>query len=235
MNESTISDTTILQGTTFVNADDKGRVQLQYILPSGRTITSTDRLVPNEIKGKVLIAWANAIRAEDSAEIKQREDEAIAAHAQRRALRPYSDAPTATPPSAPASSAPQSMPTPGSVAPSAETSKASSTPSTLPDSPDAMITEKCSILRTREGDLTAEIARLSSELEQTLVNLEKWAAIARALGVALTPTNTSASEQKPKPRRGRPRKVPTAIEELANEHREQAGRHDVGRTEQSSD
>ena len=78
------------------------------------------------------------------------------------------------------------------------------------------------MLRKREADLTAEIAALNSSLEQTLVNLEKWAATARALGVSLsTPTDTSASEQKQKPRRGRPRKVPTAIEELANEHREE--------------
>ena len=96
MNESSLSDSVVLQRTIQSKPDQKGRVQLRFTLPSERIITS-DWIVPSEIKGKVLIAWANAIRAEDAYDIQQRQEREVLARAEKRTRELSSDAPPTKP------------------------------------------------------------------------------------------------------------------------------------------
>jgi hypothetical protein len=85
MSRSVLNDSTILRETKFSDADTKGRRQLSFTLPSGRVVKSSDWLVPSEIKGRVLISWADAIRAEDTADILEVEARQVSERAEKLA------------------------------------------------------------------------------------------------------------------------------------------------------
>lgn len=91
MIKSTLSDTTIMEETIKGPPDSKGRVQLQYTLPSGREVVSVPT-VEEEIKGSVLIGWCNTVRAEDEYDERLKQEAAVA----KETLNNSSGAPSRT-------------------------------------------------------------------------------------------------------------------------------------------
>lgn len=177
MSQSTLSDTDIFRITTYSDPDDKGRVQLRCKLPSGRTITSTDRLIPTEVKGKVLIAWANHIREQDALDAQEREEQdrlkaaAKRDSSQRGAARGEADASAGNSQSAPAG---------------------------LPDDPGSMIKEKLTGLMERATTLDQIISEHSTQLKEVHENIAKWTKVAEGLGIDLAAPDASAKTAEPK-------------------------------------
>jgi hypothetical protein len=171
-----------MRETTHAHVDGKGRVQLAFTLPSGRRVTSTDWLVPGEIKGKVLIAWADAIRAEDSFDIQQREEREKVARVEQRARELSSSALQDSAANVQRSQLNELLSgSPSKGTGFAETSKALST--VLPDDPGELIHAKLSALRIdheKEVRLRDEcIARIAT-LEE---NIDRWSAVSSALRI----------------------------------------------------
>lgn len=175
---SAIGDSDILKKTTYSAADAKGRRQLQFKLPSGRLITSTDWLVPGEVKGKVLIAWAEAIRAEDLYDVQERDERERLARVEKRARELTSSAPMAS--TAHVQSPTSSEPKPGLEASSAPTSKASSTPS-LPDDPKSVIEEKLTALYIEAAEADNQLSAAKTRLHEAQVAITRWEAVLAVL------------------------------------------------------
>lgn len=189
MNTSSLSDSVVLRETQFSEPDAKGRVQLKFMLPSKRVVTSSDWLVPAEIKGKVLIAWADAIRAEDAFDIQEREERERLARVEKRAQQLSSGVPTAS--GAPAQSATSNAQGTTSSAQSASsgpgpvgTSKSSSS-SSLPDDPTVMVREKLATLTSTRDELDNQLAALTHSRKEVVENICRWRSIADSLGIAL--------------------------------------------------
>lgn len=182
MSDSSLNDSTVLRGTKFSPPDTKGRVQLSFELPSGRKITSTDWLVPGEIKGRVLIAWADAIRAEDAYDIQERAERQTLARAERRAQELGTGAPVDSGVSAVPNSSPGS---PASATSSAEASKASSTTSALPDDPAEMIYAKLESLRIERAKVADQLLQSQTRLDNIQRSISRWEAVGSGLGLPL--------------------------------------------------
>jgi len=164
MIRSTLTDTDILHRTEQFDQDEKGRVRLRFTLPSGRTVTSHDRLVPSEIKGKVLIAWADAMRREDEAdqmEVERQEQEAIAA---KEARGKSSDAPSET--GAPAKSDASEL---GNMLSSEE--------------PEKLVLSRIRNLREYLLSLEDSLHDTEQKISTTNKTLKQWEAIAVGLGI----------------------------------------------------
>lgn len=186
---SNLSDSVVLRETKFSKPDDKGRVQLQFTLPSGRLVTSTDWLVPGEIKGRVLIAWANAIRAEDSADINEREERAALGHVAQKARELLSAAPGASGVSAPKPSS--ATPSTGSAGTSAETSRDSFAKSSeLPDDPGEIIASKIRALLTAQSEAEGQLSAAQTRLDSVRASIARWATVAASLGLDLKSLET---------------------------------------------
>lgn len=192
MSNSDLNDSDILKGTTFGPRDDKGRAQLIFVLPSGRKVTSTDWLVPEEVKGKVLIAWANAIRAEDALDKQEVEERQALARAERLTRESLSAAPPNDP--APAPSLPSPGQSSGLGVPSAGTSKASSS-TLLPDDPRDLIESKLRALRIEAAQVADQLDALKSRAMAIHASISRWESVAASLG-SLPPTQSESVETK---------------------------------------
>jgi len=176
-----VNDSEILKDTVFSPPDEKGRVQLRYTTPSGRLIESTDWLVPEEIKGKVLIAWAQAIRDSVEQELAQVNAEAEArVKAAQQAQK--SPSPAHWGESAPAANATlqssSNAPSNGFPAP-AGTYRDSSTRSsdTLPDDPRSLVDSKIATLTLTRATLEDQLVAITKALSETQDNIERWTSV----------------------------------------------------------
>lgn len=199
MSESSLSDSTILRESTFSPPDEKGRAQLKFKLPSGRVVTSSDWLVPAEVKGKVLIAWTNAIRAEDAFDIQERAEREVLARAERRTRELSSAAAPAS--TAPAPGQPSSAPSGSSGTSPAGTSKSSSVLS-LPDDPRELIEAKLRDLRIEAAAVGDQLDALRSREVTIDASINRWVAVLFALpspipSLPRSETDTEASGTAP--------------------------------------
>lgn len=191
MNTSSLSDSVVLRETKFSPPDAKGRVQLSFVLPSGRKVTSTDWLVPGEIKGKVLIAWANAIRAEDAFDIQQREEQEKLARAEKRARQLTSDVLSET--GAPAQKRTSDGQADSLAALSAGTSPSSSSPSSLPDDPRQLVLDKVGLLIATRRSLESQRDEILAKLVEVNENISRWESIVDSLYLHSPPPATPAA------------------------------------------
>ena len=199
---SSISDSLVMRETKLSDPDDKGRVSLKYTLPSGRVIVSTDRLVPGEIKGKVLIAWANAIRDQDAYDIQERDEREQLARVEKRAQEDSLRARASS--GAPVGTGVKSSGPSGSAVPSAGTSKGSS--SQLPDDPRELIIEKLRTLTDTHDALVIQRDECEAQLIKVRASISGWLKVGEGLGIDLGTKSTETVRASAKPQRRTPRK-----------------------------
>ncbi len=72
--KSTLTDSHILKHTVRSEADDKGRVKLQYRFGDDHVLTS-EQIAADSIKGSVLISWCNAVRSTEEQRMNDKEEE----------------------------------------------------------------------------------------------------------------------------------------------------------------
>lgn len=158
---SALSDTDIMQHTILLDPDDKGRVDMQYTLPSGRVLQYGVPHVPNSLKAKEIIAWCNGVRAEDAADRQAEED-----RVNRLIAESSSDVPT------------------GQRAPAESSTKESSTTLELDGTDPVQLTyNQIERLEAELGAMIADREDLTQAIQKAEEDLLKWGTIAKGLGI----------------------------------------------------
>lgn len=193
---SGLDDTKILDNTEqVVNGD--GTISLKFTLPSGRVVTSTDKFRPGEIPAKVWLAWADSMRAQDSADIEARKsEEAAAASAKQHRLLMAEDRsqpePTFPAPTEAAASALSNTAESAIISPSGA-------PVTREPTPEDLIRNTLTANLAKYARLQVQQTKLSEELIATEAQVEKWTLMAATMGIELSEPAPAAQETSPAP------------------------------------
>lgn len=103
---TSLSDKDVLAGTQRVPAENGKGFHLQYTFPDGSEFKTSDVLVPEQLKGGVLISWCTAVRETWDAKQNDKQEEMIARKRRRKkeeaaAPQPPQQAPAPTAPPSP--------------------------------------------------------------------------------------------------------------------------------------
>ena len=178
MTQSSLGDGDILQGTVKTASAVEGLINISFTLPSGRVVRM-EKVNEDDLKGRELISWVNAVREQDSLDIQQAtERERLQDNAQPEPGRP--------------SAAPL-----GSDA-SVSSGRTRSSKSTLPDDPTSLILDKTQSLKDQLTIANQEMTALGERVALLHKNLEQWSALAQ--GLSIDPEPSSEEPTKPSPK-----------------------------------
>lgn len=163
---------------TVQHRNDKGWVQFEIVLPSGRKVNS-EWLNEDQLK-KALVPWVEAVKQQMQVDREEYDAERRRASIKQRAAKAAD--PRLVSASGDALTAEDDLLPSEAKEVGAATSRPSTSVAPSSSSPDSYIREGLDNARTEVAQLRADMARLQEALNKAAANLDKWNKLYAAIG-----------------------------------------------------